>query len=169
MRTLTVLCCVYLLALVSACNKDDDPTPTTPTTPSTGCGDGKICFNLDGSDLVKDGGGYVFADTFIFVKYEEGAKQLSIDIFGQQTTSYTISDMRKKTNARIYYFPENNVTYMAETGSLSLTEFTSDFKATGTFSGKLYKYDNNTSTFDKSASMEIKDGKFTKVQLVQSP
>lgn len=161
---------MYLAVLLNACKKDD-PTPSNPTNPTTtGCGDGKVCFNLDNSDLTKDGAGYVFADTFIFVKYEEGAKQLSIDIFGQKTGSYNVSNIRKKDNARIYYFPDaSNTMYMAETGSLSLSEFTSDYKATGTFSGTLYKYDSNSETFDKSSSVVIKDGKFTKVQLVKSP
>jgi hypothetical protein len=169
MRTLSVLCFVYLVVLLNACKKDD-PTPTTPTTPATsGCGDGKVCFNLDNNDLSKTGAGYVFADTFIFVKYEEGTVQLSIDIFGQKTGSYNVSSIRKKDNARIYYFPDANTMYMAETGSLSLTEFTSDYKATGTFSCTLYKYTSSSGTFDKSSSVVIKDGKFTKVQLVKSP
>lgn len=133
---------------------------------STACKDGNICFTIDGTDISHPAGGYVFADTFIFVKYEDGGKQLSIDIFGNKNGSYTVSDVRKTNNGRIYYFPENDKMYMAETGNLNLTELTTDLKATGTFSATLYRYDNNNNTFTKNDSVVISKGSFTKAQLI---
>ena len=157
-----------LLACFFSCKKSE----TTPTgnnnnnNNNTSCGDGFICFKLDGTDISKQGGGYEFADTFLFVKYEEGTKQLSIDIFGQNTGNYTISDKRMKGNARIYFFPAPNNMYMAETGNLNVASYDApNKKITGSFSGTLYKYDSDNETFTKTDSVVIKDGKFTNIQL----
>jgi hypothetical protein len=168
MRKLKLLIPVIaLLSFVAACKKEDK-TPTTNNPTTTGCGDGNICFKLGGSSLSKAGGGYYFADTFLFVKYEEGVKQLSIDIFGKNNGAYTISNIRKAGNARIYWFADaNNTMYMASKGSLSLSELTSDNKVTGTFSGTLYKYNSNNDTYNYTDSVVITDGNFTKVQLVK--
>ncbi len=168
MKKLLIL--AFSTAIFTACKKDETTTPTTPNNNGNNtntCKEGNICFTMDGADISKSGSGYVFADTFIFVKYEEGAKQLSIDIFGQKTGSYTVTDIRKMNNARIYYFKENNDMYMAEKGNLSISDFSTDFKLTGSFSATLYKYNNDKSTFDKSDSVTITNGSFSKVQLFE--
>ena len=158
-----------LVFCITACKKDKETTPDKDKN-NTGCPDGSICFTLDGTSISKTAGGYYFADTFVFVKYEEGVKQLSIDIFGNTAKSYTVGDLRKTNNARIYYFPDNNNNmYMSPKGSLSVTELTTDLKLTGTFSGTLYKYDDNNKTFNYSDSMVITNGSFTKAQLVKTP
>lgn len=151
---------------ISACKKDKE---TTPDKDKTGCPDGSICFTLDGTAISKGAGGYYFADTFVFVKYEEGVKQLSIDIFGNTAKSYTVGDLQKVNNARIYYFPDHNNMYMSPKGSLAVTELTTDLKLTGTFSGTLYKYDNNNKTFNYTDSVVITNGSFTKAQLTKTP
>jgi len=129
------------------------------------CQDEYICFKLDGTDISKPASGYVLADTFLFVKYEEGEKQLSIDIFGKNTGAYTVGDERISGRARVYYFPQNNVTYMSGKGSFNVTELTTANKITGTFSATLYNYDSNNNTFTYTDSMVITNGTFTKVQL----
>ncbi len=161
----------FITAVIfSACKKDEtSPANNNNNNNNPGCADGSICFTLDGTDISKTAGGYVFADTFLFVKYEEGSKQLSIDIFGQKNGNYNVTDVRKADNARIYYFPNNTDMYMAEKGNLSVSEFTADFKISGTFSGTLYKYDNNNNTFNKTDSVVITNGSFTKSQLVKQP
>lgn len=152
---------------LTACKKSTtSTTPTTPVTPTTGCGDGNICFKLDGTAISKMAGGYDLSDTMLFVKYEEGSKQLSLDIFGKTTGSYNVSDVRKVGNARIYYFPDNNKMYMAETGTFNVSAYDAANKTvSGSFSGTLYEYDNNNNTFNKSSSVEIKDGEFVKVSV----
>ncbi|OSZ81850.1 hypothetical protein CAP35_00855 [Chitinophagaceae bacterium IBVUCB1] len=157
------------MAILASCKKDS--TTTTPTNNNNnnngGCGDGNVCFKLNGTQISKTGGGYLMADTFTFVKYEEGAKQLSIDIFGNTTGSYTVGDKRLKGRGRIYYFPETSKMYMSNKGSLEMTELTSDRKATGKFSGTLYRYNGDTETFTMTDSMVITEGFFTKVQLAK--
>ena len=155
-----------LMLLAFACKKDEETNPSNNnSTPA--CADGNVCFKAGSKEVSSPGGGYYFADTFLFVKYEKGAEQLSLDIFGKNTGSYTVSNKRDKGNARIYWYPEasNQLMYMAYTGSFNVTELTTDKKITGSFSGTLYKYDSNNNTYDKSDSVIIKDGYFTKVQL----
>jgi hypothetical protein len=162
-----LLTALFLIIGIYSCSKDTT-TPTTPTNPTTpACKDGDICFTLNSTAISKAAGGYAFADTFLFVKYEEGSKQLSIDIFGNTPGNYTISDVRKKGNGRIYYFPDNtNTQYMASKGSLNISAYDATTRVlTGTFSGTLYKYDNNSSTFNYSDSVVITNGTFTKVTL----
>lgn len=166
---ISLLFTVIIIAAVTfnSCKKEEK-TPTTNTPTNTGCQDGYVCFKLDGTSISKAGGGYFFADTFLFVKYEEGAKQLSIDIFGNTAGNYTISDVRKKGNARVYWFPDNNQMYMSSKGSFSVSEYNAaDMKITGTFSGTLHKYDSNTNTFTMTDSVVITDGYFTKVLLTK--
>lgn len=162
---------VAILALALSCKKTTTTNPgnsNNNNNNNNGCGDGFICFNLDGDGISKQGGGYEFSDTFLFVKYEEGTKQLSIDIFGQNSGNYNVNDKRKKGNARIYYFPAANNMYMAETGSLNVASYdAANRKITGSFSGTLYKYDSNSETFTKTDSLVIKDGKFTSVILTK--
>ncbi len=153
------------VALMS-CDKDTTTTNPPGGTPA-GCPDGNVCLKLNGTDISKPGGGYYFADTFTFVKYEEGAVQLSIDVFGSTAQSYTVGDVRQAGKGRIYYFPDNNNMYMSHSGSLTVTELTTDKKMTGTFSAKLYKYDSNNNTFNFADSMEITNGSFTRIQLSQ--
>jgi hypothetical protein len=157
-----------ILLMAASCKKDDTTTPNNNNNNnnSTGnCQDGYVCFKLDGTDISKPGGGYVLADTFLFVKYEEGEKQLSIDIFGKKTGNYNISDKRLVGNARVYYFPQNNVTYMSDKGNFNVSELTSGNKITGTFSATLYKYDSDKNTFTYTDSMVIANGSFNKIQL----
>lgn len=162
---------VGLVSLLLSCDKTTTtPNNNTPThTPSAGCGDGFICFNLDGTDISKAAGGYELSDTNLFVKYEEGEKQLSIDIFGKNTGNYNVSNIRKQGNGRIYYFPSqssNSIYFMAETGTVNVSAYdASAKKLTGTFSGTLYNYDGNTEKFIKTDSVVIKDGKFTTVSV----
>lgn len=171
MRKTILFTAVVLMSatfLFTACKKEDKPT--TPTNNNnnnnTGCQDGYVCFKLDGTAISKAGGGYYFADTFLFVKYEEGAKQLSIDIMGSKTGDYTVSNKQIVNNARIYWFPDNSgLMYMSETGKLNVSAYGTDKKISGTFSGTLYKYDSNTGNFTKSDSVVITEGYFTKVQL----
>ena len=161
-----ILILTIALASFAACKKDETTPANTPNnnTP-TGCGDGMICFNLNGTDISKTAGGYELADTFLFVKYEEGQKQLSIDIFGKTTGDYPVSEVRKKGNARIYYFNENTKGekyYMAPSGKLNISAYdATSKKLTGTFSGTLYLYDNATNKFDQTDSVVIKNGSFT--------
>lgn len=158
------------MVLLAACKKDKTtttPTATNNNTSNGGCGDGNVCFKLNGTQISKTGGGYLMADTFTFVKYEEGAKQLSIDIFGNTADSYTVGDKRLKGRGRIYYFPENNKMYMSNIGSLEMTELTNDRKATGKFSGTLYLYNADTEKFTMTDSLVITEGFFTKVQLAK--
>lgn len=167
-KHLTVLLSTLFLTIgVYSCSKDDKTTTPTPTPTPSACKDGDICFTLNSTAISKAAGGYAFADTFLFVKYEEGAKQLSIDIFGNTAGNYTISDVRKKGNGRIYYFPDNsNTQYMASKGSMNISAYDATTrKLTGTFSGTLYKYDNNNSTFTYTDSMVITNGTFTNVTL----
>lgn len=148
-----------------ACNK----TTTTPpaTTPPAGCGDGFICFKLNGTEISKTGAGYELSDTFLFVKYEEGAKQLSIDIFGKNTGSYIVTNKRKQGNGRIYYYPttsSSDTSYMAETGTLNISAYDAvNKKISGTFSATVYKYKGDTETFLKTDSFVITEGKFTNI------
>ena len=163
---LLVLCS----GVVSSCKKDK----TTPTNNNTNnnnntasCQDGYVCLKLNGTDISKPGSGYYFSDTSCFIKYEEGAVQLSMDIFGNTAQSYTVGDVRQIGRGRIYYFPDNASQFMSHSGTLTVTEMTSDKKISGTFSAKLYKYNANSSTYDFSDSMEITNGSFNKIQLVQ--
>jgi hypothetical protein len=169
-KTVSFILFLVLVIAAFSCKKDD----TTPNTNNNNnnnntanCADGSVCFKLDGTQVSKPGAGYVWSDTSIFIKYEEGSKQLSIDIFGKAVKSYTVGDKRLVNNARIYYFPEPNKQYMSASGSLAISEFSNDNKVTGTFSAKLYKYNSDNSTFDYKDSMTITDGYFTKVQLVK--
>jgi len=154
-----------LCAFAVACNKTTTTPPAT-TTPA-GCGDGFICFKLNGTEISKAGGGYELSDTNLFVKYEEGAKQLSIDIFGKTTGSYTVTNKRKQGNGRIYYFPTTSTSdtfYMAETGSLNISAYdAANKKITGTFSATVYKYKGDTEAFIKTDSFVITEGKFTNI------
>lgn len=148
---------IMALALL-ACKKEDEDDDTT----TTGCQDTYVCFTLDGTDISGPGGGYFFADTNSFVKYEEGLTQLSLDIFGNSTGSYTVSEQRLSGNARIYYFDENNVQYLAKTGTFEVTEFTSSKVVSGTFSGTVEKYVNDTF---EGETKQITNGSFKKIQL----
>lgn len=169
-KPISLLFITTIIAVITfnSCKKEEK-TPATTTPTNTGCQDGYVCFKLDGTSISKAGGGYVFADTFLFVKYEEGAKQLSIDIFGNTTGNYSISDVRKKGNARVYWFPDNtDKMYMSSKGSFNVSDYNAtDMKVTGTFSGTLYKYDNNNNTFTMTDSVVISDGYFTKVLLTK--
>lgn len=157
---------LYVLISAVSCKKNETTTNNNNNNNTPGCADGNVCYKLNGTGVSKPGSGYAFADTFLFVKYEEGAKQLSIDIFGSNTGNYTISDKRRVGNARVYYFPENNVMYMASKGSLNVSAYsTSDKKLSGTFSGTLYKYDSNTETYTYTDSLVMTEGFFTKVTL----
>jgi hypothetical protein len=151
-----------------SCNREDDaPEPVNPVNPTpTSCADGSVCFKLNGTAISKPGSGYALADTFSFVKYEEGAKQLSLDIFGNSARTYTVGEQRQATRARVYYFPEANKMYLAKSGSLVVTEFSADKKISGTFSGTLYRYDSGTGGFTMSDSMSITEGSFKKIQLL---
>lgn len=163
MKKLAIL--LGCMAIMAACKKSETNTPATTTPATTGCGDGYICFKLGSNSISKTGGGYVFADTFTFVKWEEGLQQLSIDIFGNTAGSYTVGDKRLKGKGRIYYFPNTTDMYMSAKGSLELTTLGSDKKASGKFSGTLYKYNSTTETFTYTDSVVITEGFFTKVQL----
>lgn len=149
-----------LLALVActfvACNKNDDGDN------NNGCEDGYICFTMDGTELIKPGSGYFFADTFSFIKYEEGQIQLSIDIMGNSATTYTVGDQQTPGKARIYWFDENNVMYMSRSGSLEVTEYTSGKVVTGTFSGILEKRVNDVY---QGETKTVTNGTFKKIQL----
>ena len=159
-----LLSCTVLFS----CNKNDDtpaPPVTSNPTPAT-CADGSVCFKLNGTLISKPGSGYAFADTFSFVKYEEGAVQLSLDIFGNTAKTYTVGEQRVKDHARIYYFPEANKMYLAKSGSFVVTAFTADKKISGNFSGTLYRYDSGSGAFTMADSLSITEGTFTKVQLL---
>lgn len=155
--------------LAFSCKKSDTTPSNNNNNNNSGCGDGFICFKLDGNSISKQGGGYELADTFLFVKYEEGVKQLSIDIFGKTTGKYTVSDKRKTGNGRIYYFPSassSDTFFMAEAGSLNISTYdASAKKISGTFSGTLYNYKGDTETFLKTDSVVIKDGEFTNISV----
>lgn len=109
------------------------------------------------------------SDTNLFVKYEDGGKQLSIDIFGENTGNYSVSSIRKQGNGRIYYFPSQSsgtIYFMAETGKVEVTAYdATNKKVSGTFSGTLYNYDGSTEKFIKTDSIKITDGKFTTVSV----
>jgi|GEM_PF-3306974 len=166
-----ILLFIAVITIAAACNKTTT-TPTTPTSPTnnTGCGDGMICFKLDGNSISAAGGGYELADTNLFVKYEDNTVQLSIDVFGKTTGNYNVTDARKQGNGRIYYFPEANKPtgpmYMAETGSMNITEYDATNKTlSGTFSATLYLYDDTGMTFTKTDSLVITEGTFTKIKV----
>jgi hypothetical protein len=166
----TFMKCAAAMLLLSAgvlsCKKDETTTPANNNNNNTAnCQDGYVCLKLNGTDVSKPGSGYYFSDTSCFVKYEEGTTQLSIDIFGSTAKSYTVGDVRRIDKGRVYYFPDYNTTYMSYSGSLTVTEMTSDKKISGTFSAKMYKYNTDNSNFNFSDSMEITNGSFTKVQL----
>ncbi len=163
---------LILIAAVTliACNKNNtDPTPVDPIdSTANGCPDGFICFTMDGKDISKQAGGYQLADTQLFVKYEEGTAQLSLDIFGTTTGAYNVTDVRKVGNARIYYFSDgsNGDMYMAETGNFEVTAYdASTRKVSGKFSGTLHDYDNSNSSFIKSKSVTITNGEFKNVRV----
>lgn len=164
---ISVLTLAFIGAVLFSCNKNDDtPDPgNTPNPTPTTCADGSVCFKLNGTQVSKAGSGYAFADTFSFVKYEEGATQLSLDIFGNTARTYTVGEQRLAGRARIYYFPEANKMYLAKSGSFVVSEFTADKKVSGSFSGTVYRYDSGTSAFTMSDSLTITEGTFTKVQL----
>lgn len=162
---------IIVIPLLFSCNKTDNNNnpPGNNNSNNNGCGDGYVCFNIDGTEISKQGGGYELSDTNLFVKYEEGTTQLSIDIFGKNTGNYTVTDKRKTGNGRIYYFKKvggNDVQYMAETGLLNISAYDATTrKISGTFSGTLYNYNGTTETFIKTDSVVIKDGKFNNVAL----
>lgn len=141
----------------TACKKEDDDDTNT-----TGCQDTYVCFALDGVDISGPGGGYFFSDTSSFVKYEGNNTQLSMDIRGNTTGVYPVSNVRELGKARIYYFDENNIQYLAKTGTFEVTEFTSSKVVSGTFSGTVEKYVNDTFMGEIK---EITNGSFKKVQL----
>lgn len=149
----------FIALAFTACKKEDeDDDDTNPA----GCLDTYVCFTLDGVDISGPGGGYFFADTSSFIKYEEGLTQLSIDIRGNNTGVYPVSNVREAGKARIYYFDENNVQYLAKTGMFEVTEFTSSHVVSGTFSGTVEKYVNETFMGE---TKEITNGSFKKIQL----
>lgn len=154
-----------------ACNKDTTTTPANNNNNggnSSGCPDGHICFTLDGTDMSKQAGGYYFADTFLFVKHEDGNAQLSLDIFGTNTGTYNVTDVRKSGNARIYYFPNGSTgdMFIAEMGTFNVTAYdAANKKVSGTFSATLHDYDNNNSKFLKTKSVTITKGEFKNVSV----
>lgn len=160
---------ILVLPLLFSCNKaDNNTTPSgNNNNNNNGCGDGYICFNIDGTEISKQGGGYELSDTNLFVKYEEGTKQLSIDIFGKNTGNYTVTDKRKSGNGRIYYFKSagsSDTFYIAEAGTLAITSYdASARKISGTFSGTLYNYKGDTEKFIKTDSVVIKEGQFNNI------
>jgi hypothetical protein len=167
-RKLSLLISAFVMTAALYSCKKDNTTPgnnNNTNNNTSSCQDGYVCLKLNATDISKPGSGYYFADTFTFVKYEEGAVQLSIDIFGSTAKAYTVGDARLAGRARVYYFPDANNMYMSHSGSFSVTEMTTDKKASGTFSAKLYKYDSDNKTFNFSDSMSITNGSFTKIQL----
>lgn len=159
-----------IICIAVACKKNTTTPTTTPPISSTGCGDGYICYTLDGSSISKKGSGYELSDTNLFVKYEDNTVQLSIDIFGKTTGNYNVTDIRKQGNGRIYYFPDANAPagpmYMAETGNMHITDYDAANKTlSGTFSATLYRYNNSGNTFTKTDSVVITDGTFTKISV----
>lgn len=159
MKKLLLLVGLVAIAFTS-CKKSNDEDDDNDT---TGCQDTYVCFTLEGTDISGPGGGYFFADTFSFVKYEEGLTQLSLDIMGNSAGIYPVSDQQISGKARIYYFDEGNNMFIAKTGNFEVTEYTTDKVVSGTFSGTVEMVDGNGNyTGD---TKEITNGSFRKIQL----
>lgn len=55
---------------------------------------------------------------------------------------------------------------MSETGTFNVSSYdTTTKKVSGSFVATLYEYDNTDKTFDKSSSVEIKNGSFKNVSV----
>lgn len=150
----------------------DSGTPTTDGSTAnneggTGCGAGQICFALDSDEIVAPGGGYTLNDAalgdYLFVKYEMGLIQLSIDIFATEPGEYEASETREAGGARVYYFDENNTMFMSSSGSVTISAVDNG-TVTGTFAATLEEFDSNTEMFAGSGpQLEVSDGSFIEV------
>jgi hypothetical protein len=131
------------------------------------CGTGQICFALDGDAIVASGGGYVLNEVglgdYLFVKYEMGLIQLSIDIFATEPGTYDASEAREAGKARVYYFDGNGGEFMSSEGSVTITAVDNG-TVTGTFSATLEEFDFNTQMFTGSGpQLEVSDGTFVEI------
>ncbi len=132
-----------------------------------GCGTGQICFALDSDEIVAPGGGYTLNDPalgdYLFVKYEMGLIQLSIDIFATEPGEYDASETREAGGARVYYFDENNAMFMSSSCSVTISAVDNG-TVTGTFSATLEEFDANTQMFTGAGpQLEVSDGSFIEV------
>jgi hypothetical protein len=132
-----------------------------------GCGAGQICFALDGDAIVASGGGYALNEVglgdYLFVKYEMGLVQLSIDIFATEPGTYDASEAREAGKARVYYFDENGGEFMSSEGTVTITAVDNG-TVTGTFSATLEEFDFNTQMFTGAGSpLEVSDGTFVEI------
>lgn len=134
-----------------------------------GCGNGQICFELDGDPIQGAGGGYTINDLalgdYIFVKYELPPVQLSIDVFATEAGEYDASDGRAVGGARIYYFDENGTEFMSSSGSVVITSVAGG-TVSGTFEGTLEEYDAGSESFTGSGpTLEVTAGTFSGVAI----
>ncbi|HEX2881416.1 MAG TPA: hypothetical protein VHO25_17930, partial [Polyangiaceae bacterium] len=139
----------------------------------TGCGTGQICFALDGDEVVAAGGGYTLNEAglgdYLFVKYEMGLIQLSIDIFATEPGTYDASEAREAGKARVYYFDENNAQFMSSSGTVTITDI-GNGTVTGSFSATLEEFDANSQMFTGSGpQLEVSDGTFVEILVPTIP
>jgi hypothetical protein len=138
-----------------------------------GCGTGQICFALDGDEIVASGGGYTLNEVglgdYLFVKYEMGLIQLSIDIFATEPGTYDASEAREAGKARVYYFDENNAQFMSSSGTVTITDI-GNGTVTGSFSATLEEFDANSQMFTGSGpQLEVSDGTFVEILVPTIP
>ncbi|MBC7914616.1 MAG: hypothetical protein H7Y07_10910 [Pyrinomonadaceae bacterium] len=164
MKNLFTLLLASSLFLSCASNKEDDPEPEVNTATS-----GKITYKVDGKSVTYNGSGYLMGNDYSFIKWENVKEQLSIDFYGMDAKSYTVTNAAKASgNAKIYYYPDiignSNLMYISKSGTFTVTSYskTSGFMASGTFSATLEKSLNGTFTGEK---IEITEGSFKDIVL----
>lgn len=111
---------------------------------SLDCGTGQICFFLDGEPLQNGGGGYRLTHAtlgqYAFVKYEQGADQLSIDIYSLEPGTFEVLDVPTAGAARVTWYTvdvDGQHIYQGRSGTVTVTELDDDFFITGSFSAEL--------------------------------
>lgn len=131
----------------------------------------KIICKIDGKAYAQNGSGYVLADNFSFVKAENGTEQLSIDFYGMREGDYTITGNNAKTvgNAKVYYYGDktSKVTYVSKSGTFKVTKYqlTGGFKALGTFSVTLEKFNDKVATGE---TIQLTEDSFTDIILINA-
>lgn len=142
----------------------DASSPVDGGSQST-CTAGQICFNLGSDAIAAQGGGYTLNDLtlgdYLFVKYELGLVQLSIDMFTTQTGELTAGSVRETGVARVYYFDEDGTQYMSSSGTVTLTAVQGG-KVSGTFSATLEEFENDAFV-SGGGELEISNGRFVDI------
>jgi hypothetical protein len=136
---------------------------------SVDCGTGQICFFLDGEPLQRAGGGYRLTHAtlgpYAFVKYEQGADQLSIEIYSLEPGTFEVMDVPTEGAARVAWYT-NDATgqhiYQGRSGTVTITELKDEAIISGTFAAELELTENDAYTGETRA---VTSGTFTEVFL----